>query len=101
MRRGFEPRTLVACWKPQELPEATGPQQVIKTEKNTVYERGNEAISAWLSEAILELYRKISKTKKRETFNFFFHSPQPPIRCCRSADNPGDSALLHVGREEL
>lgn len=56
-----------------------GPQQVIKTEENTVYERGNEATSAWLSEAILELHRKISTTKKRETFNFFFHSPHPQL----------------------
>lgn len=39
-----------------------------------MYERGNEAILAWLSEGILELHRKISE-KKKERSNSISHSP--------------------------
>lgn len=85
---GPEPRTLNLSQHPslyyagkhKELSEAIGKEQLtIKIEKkaifklwniNTVYERGNEAILAWLSEGILELYRKISKTKEKDSDSF-------------------------------
>ena len=60
-----------------------------------MYGRGNDAILAWLSAGILELYRKISETKEKRKIQFHFSFTPLPNKfdASLSAGNIGDGKL--------